>query len=311
MIQWNVAGWGRNKDLKAKIIKNMQPDIAIICETWLLNQEIISIEGYTWIGKNRVKTSNRAKRNSGGVGILVSKNLLTKFKTNILDVKHEDAIMIFLKDRQSKSNSFSNLIISGCYVSPERSSHSVNIDDIMDKIGSILGKVGSEVPIILAGDFNARTENLEDGLTKYSSRRNIDTQKNMWGTSLIEFLRSNNLGIVNGRLMNNRNNYNTCISNKGYSVVDYFIGNESSFPRITNFEVITMVELIQQYNYISHPSDHSILKLEVNIPIDDHNEYTTQECDHESSKNLQMVKNLRYDFEKIPVDFMKISFATF
>ena len=71
----------------------------------------------------------------------------------------------------------------------------------------------------------------------------------MWGTSLIESLRSNNLGIVNGRVMNNRNNY-TCISNKGCSVVDYFIGNESSFPRIINFEVITMAELIQQYNYI-------------------------------------------------------------
>ena len=37
----------------------------------------------------------------------------------------------------------------------------------MDKIGSILDKMGPEVPIVLkiAGDFNARTENLEDGLT--------------------------------------------------------------------------------------------------------------------------------------------------
>ena len=36
---------GINKDLKAKITKDMEPDVVKICETWLLTQEIISVEG--------------------------------------------------------------------------------------------------------------------------------------------------------------------------------------------------------------------------------------------------------------------------
>ena len=57
-------------------------------------------------------------------------------------------------------------------------------------------------PVLIAGDFNARTANQWDGLSEYSlpDKNNIDTQENKWVKVLIDFLRFYNLGIFNDRI---------------------------------------------------------------------------------------------------------------
>ena len=53
--------------------------------------------------------------------------------------------------------------------------------------------------------------------------------------------------------------YNACISDKGCSVVDYFLGNQHALSEINKFSVI-MVNLIEKFNLCTrHPTDHSIL----------------------------------------------------
>ena len=172
---------------------------------------------------------------------------------------------------------------------------------MLDKIGCCLDNINEQVPVLLVGDFNARTASLEDGmgLEDYPCRHNVDAEKNSWGMALIDFLKVNKLGIVNGRITCGLNNY-TCISSRGCSVVDYFIGNHIAIKCINKFSVTTMVDLIKKFNlYVTHPSDHSILSVDIDI---------SQLCsiNQRHTSNFDSLSNNepKFNWEKIPNDFM-------
>ena len=53
------------------MLKKLDLDVLGLAETFLQREEEIEIGGYTWYGHNR----QECKRASGGVGVLVKKNL--------------------------------------------------------------------------------------------------------------------------------------------------------------------------------------------------------------------------------------------
>ena len=52
-----------------------------IAETHLVNDSVINVDNYEWFGNNRKHIHIRAKAGSGGVGILVKKDVLSTFKS--------------------------------------------------------------------------------------------------------------------------------------------------------------------------------------------------------------------------------------
>ena len=79
IASWNVCGWanGLGGNFRESVIRALDLDIICLCETFLVGDEGINIEGFRWIGNNRKILSRRALRGSGGVGVLI-RNLLAE-----------------------------------------------------------------------------------------------------------------------------------------------------------------------------------------------------------------------------------------
>ena len=74
-------------NFKCSLLIKKQYDI--LCETWLKEDQTVSLPRYSWFGQNRLRISQRAIRRSGGVGILVKSNLLQDYNASILDSQME------------------------------------------------------------------------------------------------------------------------------------------------------------------------------------------------------------------------------
>ena len=103
------------------------------------------------------------------------------------------------------------------------------------------------------GDFNARTQTLEDTLTKSkedtslpiqfyskitSKRCNQDLTKNKYGQRLTEYCIASGMYIINGRTLGDRQGKKTCYQSNGASTVDYGIASENMKNNIVKFEVM-------------------------------------------------------------------------
>ena len=53
-MSWNINGWHENtQSIRSNTIKDLDPDIAVIGETHLVDDELIQVEGYICINHNR------------------------------------------------------------------------------------------------------------------------------------------------------------------------------------------------------------------------------------------------------------------
>ena len=72
--------------LRSRIISNIAADFVAISETHLKGDEKIDIPGYFCITNNRVLRNLRAKRNSGGVCLLVKETVKSTLPSQQSDV---------------------------------------------------------------------------------------------------------------------------------------------------------------------------------------------------------------------------------
>ena len=106
--------------------------------------------------------------------------------------------------------------------------------------------LGSVLHILIQGDFNARTNNIDDVILdeednihiniplpdtytygkSVKRRRNTDTWKNQFGEELIQLCKLNHLQILNGRTSGDWSGQLTCYGYHGASTVDYTLVNE-------------------------------------------------------------------------------------
>ena len=97
MMCWNVGGWGKKDgsdwnrmedvlDMRAKVVDIYRPDVIAVVETWLRGEEVIEVDGYRWVGRNRRGLHRKAVRGSGGVGLLIKEEVLESYTIEILNL---------------------------------------------------------------------------------------------------------------------------------------------------------------------------------------------------------------------------------
>ena len=155
--------------------------------------------------------------------------------------------MIWLKVKGDYLNMEQNLIIGGIYNSPINSSHSKhNHEDLFQQIQDKMLTFRENEYILIGGDFNARTGNIQDiiegtedennlfSLPEYYTisqykklKSNQDIHTNAYGDKLIDMATSSNLIILNGRIIGDLEGKFTYVGYNGLSTVDYVLGSEN------------------------------------------------------------------------------------
>ena len=98
----NINGWTEsNKQLRQALIKCTDPDVLCLQETHLDIGRTIEVDGYYWIGHNRTQRHVRAKKASGGVGILIKDSVLHQFKICNIDKSVDGILVICLQNKDT------------------------------------------------------------------------------------------------------------------------------------------------------------------------------------------------------------------
>ena len=262
---------GLNEKLDDNMFVNMlnNYDIFFFQETWLDSSQAsqqLNIENFISVNKCRSKKLN-ARRGSGGISILYKKKL-SKF---ISMVKSESDFIVWLKVDKRCTHYHSDLFIGAVYVPPNGSAYSIQPFEIIQEELSKFSKKGN---IILMGDFNSRTGNLNDFDDNFipvddsinsmlfdncnlqiPEKNNRDVKINKYGKQLINMCIDNDLKICNGRLSGDLLGQCTYYSKKGNSCIDYALIQTELLNVIRNFQVCPP----------SYLSDHCVISLNLEI----------------------------------------------
>ena len=249
-------------DIKDHINK----DIMFLAETWTC-EHTKNLEGYQCFYepgyKNPGVTSGRA---SGGMLVYV-KNYIKNF-VKILQLNPYSCFLEL--DKQISENLEQNLIVSAHYSPPVNSKyhHKNSCDTIQN---DILNFCDQNTPLILIGNFNARTGDVPDNIeidpnfesqlitqSDFKPRKNLDRTITSQGKIFIETLKTRDLRILNGRFPGDILGNFTTFKNGHTSVNDYGIVSQNFFDKIENFLV--------------HPqttySDHAPITITIKSKID-------------------------------------------
>ena len=257
-----MCGWSLDPShkLRPRVIKALDLDIVCLCETFLRDDMSISIEGYRWFGNNRKSISKRARRGSGGVGILIKESILSQYDIVTIFENFEGILWLQLINRQSRKQ----VGICVCYLPPAGSSRGDKSQEFFDSLKSLIIDNYHMGSFLICGDLNARCGILDDapGSDEIPTRIVVDKISNQFGKELIEMLRALELCILNGRFDPTKDNF-TSVSTKGLSVVDYCIIPNAFINLFENFHVQDVHDSISNGIPIdSTIPDHRILTVE-------------------------------------------------
>ena len=234
-------------------------DIIGVQETKTDDYDTVTIPGYKVFLKNRSCTS---KNRSGGIALLIKDHLVPFLK--VYEHNSSDLVLPFsLSKVLSRNNINEDLHCGVVYIPPYGSRYSSE-DPFLEVQETVFNCFQNSNNIILFGDFNSRSSDLEDivqldrciseqnGLEDlYNENLNIlnhfhlndmplvrktaDRNINMYGRYLLDFSKNNNIFILNGRAGTDYSNPKlTC---KERSTVDYFLSSATVFKYINTFEV--------------------------------------------------------------------------
>ena len=270
-----------------------------LCETFLRCDDDIVLDGYKWIGHNRTALHSKARRGSGGVGVLLKNSFLSNNSIDMIDREHEDILWITVSNNATGVK----LCICVAYLPPVGSGRHHEPELFFTRL-LVLEKVHTYQNIgtmLLMGDWNARcgigTDFIENVDDMYE-REVIDETLNSSGQLLIDFLIDCNLCMINGRI--GRNNF-TSVSTKGRAVVDYIVIPYEDLTIVKDFQVHLMTDMtntIQQQGNTRVP-DHSILGIVLDLPIQCAPNYNG--IAHDKS----IPKCTKYDTSRVPETFLR------
>jgi len=258
----NVCGLGTK--LKYGILDKYISDYDIIslCETKTDHIDYEDFPGYTVFCLQKKKSQPYRYGGIHGICILV-KDVFAASTSIIQNTSSENILWIYVNNNVLNIE----LIIGSVYIPHENSVYYQS--DIFDKIAEDLIEISTKYdsPVILMGDFNARTSLKDDfislndsisiltGLENISNdlfnskknlmlldlptrRSNVDSGCNNNGNKLIDLCKDLDMKIVNGRFGPDKNVGNfTCYKPNGNSVVDYIITSPELFPKIVDFQI--------------------------------------------------------------------------
>jgi exonuclease III len=256
---WNIHGLShnvlgdktKNKDF-LNCIKNI--DFLFLTETW--SDKNIDIPGFkAFVSDVATSHTTRASRKSGGIALLTK----IKFEKNVLPVK-QSKNFLWCKVSKELLNIEKDLYLCGVYIPPEKSAYFEK--EIFDILENDIALFSSKGYTMILGNFNARTNKLEDYITKNGNnfiqdtsenslqtkiRQNFDNQINNHGKQLINLCKSSDLRTLNGRTKGDSLGRATFHGSNGISVVDYIICDQELFQKVEHF-------IVKHPTYLS---DHS------------------------------------------------------
>ena len=271
IISWNIQSVNSPND--AYPSKLLNPDFTqilgggdIVClqET----KGPIKIPGYVF------HDSLRPGHKSGGVSIGYKRGLQTGIRTIKGATGNPDIIICRLDKNFFEARHHTYIITA--YVPPSNSSCKfLRSRPPCDTFSDILREITAlpnGAPVILCGDLNARTAEIEDHLItnerfdnipphvsgpsiSLPGRNNLDRTTNSQGKGLIDLCASANLFIANGRTLGDIFGSPTCFKWNGCSTVDYFLVFSSLKPIIRSLSIAPLTNL----------SDHAHVMLSVNL----------------------------------------------
>ena len=181
---------------------------------------------------------------AGGLAVFVRNEIRHLFKP--VDNNNEDSVWIeFCKGEDNM-----NIFIGTCYISPSQNKNSQGSLETFFKEAKSLNEKGR---VIMQGDFNARTacqpdyikQDKMDDLFQISnvfqplSRNSEDTKTCPRGVELLDFCKSFDYSLLNGRKTGDIFGKYTSFQWNGSRVVDYVLSDQNIFDQI-----ITLLEIL-------------------------------------------------------------------
>ena len=256
----NIHGLHDSIGCKASRLENeLKNDIEIWSEIWgceceleFNNYDFELIEPQKHIGVKK-------GRKSGGFIILTKKTLKHNFKFT----KESNNFVWIEVSKHLVKNTLENFFIVAAYVSDVSSTY-YNEEIFEDLNKDVLTFCKNTTPVQVIGDFNGRTGLLSDIYEEEKNflpvpqpkakfgevpiRHNSDTTANSHGNKIINFCKTFDFMILNGRTEGDPcGNFTHLNFNNGPSTIDYALCNEKCYELISNFLVLPTNEL----------SDHS------------------------------------------------------
>ncbi|XP_072025104.1 uncharacterized protein [Amphiura filiformis] len=209
-----------------------------IAETFLQHDNSVNIQGYKWLGKNRVN------KGGGGIGFLVSNDVMV-VDDNVFESKSDSCERLWLKVCIGDKP----LYIAVVYFPVEGTDISITEEmytQLLSEILKIERDDHDDPHILVLGDFNARIGDI----IPFG-----DPVRNSNGERLLDFRDASDLVIINcTRLCKGKI---TWMRNNLFSTIDYFLGS--------NNLVNSIHEMIVDEDREFHlGSDHNVLLLNLN-----------------------------------------------
>lgn len=253
-VSWNINGISEKMSIPDVAEYLDVFDIIMLTETWLKkdNCSQVSLSGYQSFHTVRESLHRRARRASGGISVFVKEHLPARIVENVCD----HFVVLELGSGGKRKH-----YIIVCYVPPKGTSFQCSNcpGDYFNDLSRLLQKYRKLGNVLVTGDMNARTGNLQDfdqhcgencchasmcdcvSITNrnVSSRKSKDSVVNDYGKELLTLCKSSNLLMANGRLNNDTDGNFTRVGSTGNSVVDYLLVHIDELNCVSNFTVET------------------------------------------------------------------------
>ncbi|UYV78012.1 hypothetical protein LAZ67_15003191 [Cordylochernes scorpioides] len=287
ILQWNINGFNRITSIFPLVEYLKKYELFALNETWITGVIELLTDEYYIIQSPAMKTELKG-RGSGGILIGIKKNFqhtVRKIETNpywISVLTHK-----FL-DKTTES-----ICLLFAYL-PPNALQEQNLTNLLRHIDYHMSE-GNEV--LIAGDINIRIGNaggfhnplkLNSPLNKYRKSKDLISSK--LSEKLISFTDSNSITIANGRTKGDTHGSFTFISERGSSVLDYFMYTHGLTQIISDM-------WIEELSY----SDHLPIVLQINtgyeaIKSSYKNEILTRKFIW-TKENVEMLKHNLSDIE--------------
>ena len=260
ILSWNIQGIGSKLEINSIQKFITQHDIIFLTETMKLDTFDPVLPEYQFYHCQRKYQHPRARRPSGGIGVLIKDKI-----KHLVKVEKINEHVIWLSIKQKQQPPF----IIGCtYIPPAGSKIYLHyqVNDIFQALQADIANFLHSTPFIaLCGDFNSRTGGLDDRASNVEGRdadiiTNLfnalaapqshintdwltkdrlmkDTTHNNFGKDLIQMCQSCDMRIMNGFFNSSDTENFTCYAPLGKSTVDYLLSTHSFFEALTNFVI--------------------------------------------------------------------------
>jgi hypothetical protein len=249
----NVCGLASK--LKYGIFEGTIEDLDFVCLNEIKTNFIASDEFENF----HVFVSDKLNKKGKTSGIAIFANKNNSYNFNVLDTSSKWVLWLLVGKDSSKPDFILGAVYIPCGITADTS------ETIFDEIFLDIVKIKTvhDSPLILMGDFNARTAVLEDFLTtdhetidseffqtdftnnleqlNLHQRYNLDKKTNINANGLLNLCKNFNLNIVNGRFGGDKGvGEFTCYKNGvGTSTIDYVLVSDYLLPHVAGFSVGT------------------------------------------------------------------------